>query len=1110
MNSAAILNQLSSFIDANDPKLATFLTRQWKMQQNAVTYAQLREAIFNGQLDMAYLLQWQQDYSEFIAQHYAPIAEKAIFQAASDLTQAYKGFVFDPQAATINTFIKAQGGKLIKEISIKQFNAINTLVRQAALTETMTVDELARVIRPCIGLTQRQAQTAKNYYDNLIAQGYDPKDAQKKQAQYAEMLHRRRAQTIAQTELAFAYNAGADAVVRQNIKDGYFKPGVTKKWLTADDERVCKECGAIDGEKVALDAPFSIGVKLPPAHPLCRCAVAYDDIEVAVQPPAQPATAPAGTQPDPTYQQPDIAEAPTLENLQYVGSKKMGTGEMHQYTDANGQEWIFKPAQSKSGSPEAFRAYVQEAGYKVQSIVDPDSAVPCGTITLDTPKGQKFGAAQLKMQGIDPGFDLKAWQNGYGPPPSEQVITQLQRENVTDWLMCNFDSRGGNFLLEDATGKLIGVDKEQAFRYINDAAAKKMSITYHPNVKYGETEPIYNTLYRKYAKGEIDINLNDTLAYIKRVEAIPDADYREIFRDYAEALYGKGNKAEHLLDQIVSRKQNLRATYETFYGELLTQRKGAATAFQFVDNVASTTAKPLQATIMSSQALSGMSLPDLQAIAKQQGIKYAWNMNKGQLVQAISDPTQTAQIVQDAKNRAYGIGTNPKKPKPKTTAATATAATGKRPKIEGVTQLGDAMDDFDAALDKTGLRGVSLISDSTSLEGMQTTLRKCTVDGKDCYELSGKLTNTRWQRASQQITAGSKTGDWQFQQTTGKIDYTKPALDFVSSGPQRYSIPTQYVRNGDDILILAGKDCERNARAMMGEFNIRIFASDGKEAAKRAQALLDQVHLEDVYADVDMKTLDRYKKMRLIWQNDPKLASTLDAVKSSDTDIQRALTKLGITQQRVDKMRLIKVTDGYFTFLDDGIEQIAKTKGVAYVWSGVGSNATGIANIIESGEMMCSTQRLKRGIFGSGASVSSDIASGGAENIFTRIAMNGNLGRERYSDSYAGSGVRFVFDKKVLNRTDWYAYTGDEFGSTRPSDFNRRHGVAAHFDALNRSYHSANECMFRKSVGLEYLTEIKCDTSAQRKALIDELHKRGIAQINGQRIENIIKVGGNL
>ena len=90
-----------------------------------------------------------------------------------------------------------------------------------------------------------------------------------------------------------------------------------------------------------------------------------------------------------------------------------------------------------------------------------------------------------------------------------------------------------------------------------------------------------------------------------------DAEYREIFRSYAEALYGKGNKAEHLLDQIVGRKQNVRATFETFYSELLTQRNGSATTFQFIDNLAGAAAQPLKATAMSSKVLSGMSLPSV-------------------------------------------------------------------------------------------------------------------------------------------------------------------------------------------------------------------------------------------------------------------------------------------------------------------------------------------------------------------------------------------------------------------------------------------------------------------------------------------------------------------
>ena len=1110
MSKQTTLDKLNSFIDAQSPKLATFLHKQINTQQNAVTYAELREAIFQGQFPPSYLAQWQQDYSKFIVDHYAPLVETAVKQAATDLFAEYGGALLDPQLGFVDDFIKNHGGQLIREVTETQYKAINSLVRQATMTDTMTVDQLARAIRPCVGLTQRQAQYVKNYHDNLIAQGYSPEEARKKQANYAAKVHRQRADTIAQTEMAYAYNAAADSVVRQSIKDGHFAPTVQKRWLTALDERVCNQCGTIDGETVDLDAPFSIGVKLPPAHPRCRCTVSYENITVLKPTSPQPASAPPATPQSATAPQQSlqvsVPNSPNIGTLNYKSSNKMGTGEMHQYTDANGSEWLFKPAQSKyGGHSEPFRAYVQEAGYKVQGIVDLDTAVPVKAVTLDTPKGTRFGAAQLRVDDIDITFDLKGWQSGYGGTfPDADIISQLQRENVTDWLLCNYDSHGGNFIRVNSTGRIIGVDKEQAFRYISNPATKKMDINFHPNAAYGETEPIYNTIYRKFAQGGIDINLNDVLPYIQRVEAVPDSVYREIFRDYAESLHGKGAAAESLLDDIVARKQGLRSSFRDFYSDLMTQRTGKSVTFQFADEITNTAGASLQSVAMSSTSLKSMSLGDLKSLAQQQGIKYAWNMNKAQLIDAISDPSKTAQIVADAKARAYGIGTKPKKPKAQAATTPAPTASG-RPKVDGITQLGDAMEDFDEALDNSGLRGVSLISDGTALEGMQTNLRKLTIDGKDCYELSGKLTYGRWQQAQQQFSR-QNVDEWIFQPATGKLDYTKPVLELTNVNSRRYNIPTMFIRDGDNMLVITGNGCESSARAMMGEFSIRVFSSDGKVAARKARDLLSQAQLTDIFDDVDDAMLDRYKKMRLIWQNDPNLAGTLDPIKSTDADIQIALNRLGITQERVDKLKLVKVTDGYFTFYDQYNVDLADQKGVAYVWAGVGSKGSA-TSIIQSGEMVASAQRLKRGILSGGASVDSDIRTGGADNVFTRIAMKNDVGQRRFSSSFASGDYQFIFDRKVLGRTDWYAYDDDEFGTTLASTFADRKSVSDHLDHLGLRYYSANEVMFRKSLSLADMTEIRCENSWLKDDLVDALHNVGIYEINGTKIEQFIKVG---
>ncbi len=1093
--SKTTLEMLDLFIDATSPKLATFLHHQINRQQNAVTYKALQQAIKQGQFPLSYLEKWQQDYSQFIIDYYTPLVEKALKQAAADLSASYSAALHDPQIGLMDSFIKDHGGKLIREVTTTQYTAINQLVRQATMTDTMTVDQLARAIRPCVGLTQRQAQYVKHYCDNLIEQGYDQKTALDKEAAYAGKVHRQRAMTIAETEMAFAYNAAADEVVQQSIKDGVFAPGVKKRWLTAYDERVCDQCGAIDGETVDIDAPFSIGVQLPPAHPRCRCAVAYDDITVLA--PATPANA---AEPQETVQQPTIPDDYDPGQLTYSGSNSLGTGEMHQYTDEDGNEWLFKPAQSKYGShSEPFRAYVQEAGYKVQGIVDPDSAVPVKALTLDTPNGSKFGAAQLRITGVDSSFNLKAWQAGYGSSPDASVLSQIQRENVTDWLMCNFDGHGGNFIRLDGSGKLIGIDKEQAFKYLYDPDSKKMSFTYHPNSKYGETEPIYNTIYRKFAKGEIDLNLNDVLPYIKRVESIPDSAYREIFRDYAEALYGKGAKAEKLLDDIVSRKQGLRSSFKDFYSDLLTQRTGKNTVFQFADEVATAASSPLQAVAMSSSSLKAMPLTDLKALAQKRGIKYAWNMNKAQLVDAISDPTKTAQIVADAKARAYGVGTTPKAKTPKVTPKATQA--GNLPKIDGITQLGDAMNDIDKALASSSPRGAAFISDATALEGMESNLRKITIDGVDYYELSGKLTNERWKAAASQIS-GQNFNQWMWYQTSGQIDYSKPILNMTSVNTT-FHVKTEYIKNGNDLLVLAGKDAEYGGRALMGQFTIRVQASNGADAAAQIKQLISKAGMDDILDTATDAAALRYKKMRLIWQTAPSEAAKLSA-KSTDLEIDAVMKRIGITPQRLAKAQFKKVQDGYFTLYDPENISLAKKHNVAYLYHEAWSEDA-VVNVIKSGELLSTTNRYGRGIFVDGASSSTDIETGGADSVFTRIVFNNQIGKEERYGSF-GNYV-FIFDKSSLERTDWYAYRSDKFGTTKENDFTKRLGTEEHFEKSKNRYSRSNELLFRNTLPLDTLKEIRVPKYS-RQPLIDKLHSEGIMKINGIRIEDFIKEGG--
>lgn len=272
MSGASVLDRLNSFIDRENPAMARFLYRMWDDEQQAITYKELREAILSGSLSITYLLEWQQDYSRYLSECYAPLAQKAIEQAAEDLRAEYGLHLADPMKDAMDDYIRNHGGKLIREITEAQHKAINTLVRQAALSDTMTVDELARSIRPCIGLTERQSAQAKAFYDQLREQGVPARRALERQATYAAKLHRQRAATIAETEMAYAYNAGYHQTVTEQIASGELPPKTKKMWLTAADERVCPQCGAMEGETVLVSENFSCGAAYPPAHPNCHCA----------------------------------------------------------------------------------------------------------------------------------------------------------------------------------------------------------------------------------------------------------------------------------------------------------------------------------------------------------------------------------------------------------------------------------------------------------------------------------------------------------------------------------------------------------------------------------------------------------------------------------------------------------------------------------------------------------------------------------------------------------------------------------------------------------------------------------------------------------------------
>ena len=149
----------------------------------------------------------------------------------------------------------------------------------------MAPRDIAKEVRPLIGLTNRQVEANQNYrqkvYERYREHGASERianeRADKAALKYAGKQHRYRAESIVLTENAFAYNRGAHMGVSQSIADGLMGR-CEMVWTTAGTNRVCSRC--LELKDRVVGHTDESGVTLPPLHPRCRCAIMYREVSM--------------------------------------------------------------------------------------------------------------------------------------------------------------------------------------------------------------------------------------------------------------------------------------------------------------------------------------------------------------------------------------------------------------------------------------------------------------------------------------------------------------------------------------------------------------------------------------------------------------------------------------------------------------------------------------------------------------------------------------------------------------------------------------------------------------------------------------------------------------
>lgn len=253
--SQRVLDALDAYLEGNIDEPVRWLVRFWQDQAAVMLYRELRELVI-GETDPESLFDiWFQDYSKMLSEKMTPVWEQAFLEEWKNNSLFCGAEDVISSESWVRSWIVDHTGDLITNCCNEQVSAIRYLIAEAE-SLNMSSAETARYIRPTIGLTERQAAANLKYYNSIKERlttdhpRMKPESIERKAreaaSKYAERQQRYRAETIARSEIAQAYNHGADAFVREAVTAGNL-PEMEKEWSTALNGHVCASCAALEG-----------------------------------------------------------------------------------------------------------------------------------------------------------------------------------------------------------------------------------------------------------------------------------------------------------------------------------------------------------------------------------------------------------------------------------------------------------------------------------------------------------------------------------------------------------------------------------------------------------------------------------------------------------------------------------------------------------------------------------------------------------------------------------------------------------------------------------------------------------------------------------------------
>jgi hypothetical protein len=242
------------------------------------------------------------------------------------------------------------------------------------------------------------------------------------------------------------------------------------------------------------------------------------------------------------------------------------------YKDEKGRVWMFKPDNSGGGARATAEAAASELFHRV--------GLPSVPVYSRKVGSHKKGSLQPIVNGTK---NLESSPTSW----SQADVDSMVRYHVASWMAGDHDGNSTN-VLRTAGGGVVAVDLGQAWKFVG---RDKLDVDYHPNSSFGSV-PVYHQAYKASQSGAlatgVKVRPEAALPVIQAFEHMPDAEFRELVRPYAEEgvkadLPWKGPMAkvaktkysttapseaqivESFLETVVARKQTLRKDFMTFF-----------------------------------------------------------------------------------------------------------------------------------------------------------------------------------------------------------------------------------------------------------------------------------------------------------------------------------------------------------------------------------------------------------------------------------------------------------------------------------------------------------------------------------------------------------------